>query len=280
VVTLISDLVNIVPEELQTLPQWVVWRYEPNGDKKPKKVPYQPNNPTYKAATTNSAHWATFQTASATEGFTGIGFVFTPDDPYCGIDLDNCIVNGKTAPWAQAILDAFPGYAEISPSGNGIKLIGKGELKKAQKGQYIELYNQDRYFTITGNSVDARTRVKPWPNLDDLFHSVKYIDKAIRKPAFPALFHGQWEGKFKSESEADLAISKELISCGVPDLETLMCAIRLSGLYDEKWEREDYQERTYEEACRQLVSQQQIPAQIGQEGSTASQLLLSLVEEG
>src|SRR5262249_55243888 len=113
---------------------------------------------------------------------------------------------------------AFPGYAEISPSGNGIKLIGKGELKKAQKGQFIELYSQERYFTITGNTVDARTKIKSWYNLDDLFHSVKYIDKAIQKPAFPTLFHGEWEGKFKSESEADYAFFKELISCGVPDL--------------------------------------------------------------
>src|SRR5699024_2621495 len=45
-------------------------------------------------------------------------------------------------------------YSEISPSGNGIHIIAKGELPKGgrRKGK-IEVYDSGRFFTVTGNQL-------------------------------------------------------------------------------------------------------------------------------
>jgi primase-polymerase (primpol)-like protein len=138
-VELCSEHVNVIPGELKEYPQWVVWQYEP-GDKKPRKVPYPPKNPQYRASTTNPEHWASLEEAlEVAAGFNGIGFVFSANDRFCGIDLDQCRdeTTGDIAPWATALLHAFPGYAEVSPSGKGIKCIGKGTLPSAKKRKHL-----------------------------------------------------------------------------------------------------------------------------------------------
>jgi primase-polymerase (primpol)-like protein len=83
---------SIVPSELIDLRQWVIWRYvlKP-GENNPTKVLHTAMG--YPASPTNPDHWSKFefaQKAAARPGFCdGIGFVFTVDDPYCGIDLDD-----------------------------------------------------------------------------------------------------------------------------------------------------------------------------------------------
>jgi len=96
----------------------------------------------------------------------GIGFVFAADDPYCGIDLDGCVHNGAIEPWAERLTLMFPGYAEYSPSGNGVHLIGKGTLSKGWNQKPLETYDRGRFFTFTGNVVPNRpTTIKPWSRL-------------------------------------------------------------------------------------------------------------------
>ena len=123
-----------IPPELQARQQWVVWRYEKDG--KPAtaetpgatKVPYSARTKR-KASSKNPNDWASFEEAMSISGFSGVGYVFAEDDPYVGIDLDDCIEGDTVAPWAQAILDAMPSYAEISPSGKGLKLaLGEEEI--------------------------------------------------------------------------------------------------------------------------------------------------------
>ena len=156
-----------VPDSLRELPQWLVWHYEETGNPPKKtKVPYQiPDHKgeSYLASTTQSGTWTSFESAfrsfSDAGGFwDGIGFVFSPDDPYFGMDLDRCLTaNGSVKPWAQPILLRFAdSYAEISPSGKGIKIWargkmpGKGVAFEIEDGR-IEIYDQSRYFTVTGN---------------------------------------------------------------------------------------------------------------------------------
>lgn len=142
------------PAELKTVPQWIVWRDE-NG----RKVPYQPNGA--KAKTNDRTTWHTWD-ACQVAGFSGPGFVFSESDPFCGIDLDGCYHEGQIAPWASEILDLFTGryYAEISPSGKGIKLWvrarlpdGRGRKHSLADKQGIEIYDRGRYFTFTGQSL-------------------------------------------------------------------------------------------------------------------------------
>lgn len=149
-----------IPEEMRALQQWVLWRKEDRGGK-PTKVPYQVNGRT--ASSTDPTHWVTFgEVLAALEDnseASGIGFVFTQDDDFIGIDLDDCLDSErKPLPWAQSIIDALKTYVEVSPSGTGLKLFFRGEFPldrgrkiKREDGGAIEVYTKGRYFTVTGN---------------------------------------------------------------------------------------------------------------------------------
>ena len=83
-----------LPQEIRNYTQWVLWRLEPNPKKpkKPNKIPYQVNGS--KAKSNDPGTFSTFDKAMAsyqTGNYTGIGFVFTKDDDFCGIDFDHCI---------------------------------------------------------------------------------------------------------------------------------------------------------------------------------------------
>lgn len=161
-----------IPEELKGRRQWVCWRYEPSESGKATKVPYTIGG--YKASSTSPRDWYSFEEVVEASGkFDGIGFVFTEDDPYCGIDLDDCLDGGEVKPWAEQIvahLDAT--YSETSPSGNGIKYIclGINPLERGGKTQVgdgaVEIYDRARFFTITGQIRGSDKPVRRQPELD------------------------------------------------------------------------------------------------------------------
>jgi hypothetical protein len=145
---------------LAELDQWIVWRYE-QRDGKSTKVPYRINGS--RASITDPKTWCSWDEALKAwqenpKRWSGIGFVFSPGDPYFGIDLDDCINDaGTLKPWAQPIMERFSdSYAEISPSAQGIKIWAKGTLPGGgtafPRGDgRVEIYDQARYFAATGN---------------------------------------------------------------------------------------------------------------------------------
>jgi KaiC/GvpD/RAD55 family RecA-like ATPase len=153
-----------IPTALQQLRQWFCWRNETRGDK-PTKIPCQPSGANAKSD--DPSTWTDFQTAAQSAGrFSGIGFVFSSDDPYCGIDLDGCRDphTGRVAEWARELILSLDSYAEVSPSQTGVKLwvIGKPPLDRGRKvvvknverignkEPAIEIYSERRYFAMTG----------------------------------------------------------------------------------------------------------------------------------
>lgn len=159
-----------IPEELRTRNQWVVWRYELTLDRSNyTKVPYRADNPERGASTTNPETWATFDEASERYRrrlnrndfgrLDGIGYVFAQDDPFVGIDLDRCLsATGEVLPWAAGFLASLQTYAEVSPSGRGVKLVARAKLpgdghrknNVGPDGAAVECYDWGRFFTITG----------------------------------------------------------------------------------------------------------------------------------
>ena len=145
-----------LPADLTELDQWVLWEYEDRSGKR-TKVPKQPNHKP--ASATDPKTWRSYAEVVACEGFAGIGFVFDAGDPYVGIDLDNCLdAAGAVREWAIPYVTQFHDtYAEISPSGTGIKIFAKGRLPGRGKRKHfgddhaIEVYDQGRFFTVTGN---------------------------------------------------------------------------------------------------------------------------------
>lgn len=151
-----------IPDDLIELDQWVLWRLVARGDGKPTKVPFRING--QPASTTDPTTWDTYENVSITYEsghWDGIGFIFTQDDPFTGIDIDNCIdvKSGRLAPQAVPVLEHFPDtYTEISPSQTGLKIFSRGSIPGGKGVQFslgggvnVEIYSQGRYFTVTGN---------------------------------------------------------------------------------------------------------------------------------
>jgi putative DNA primase/helicase len=189
VVTYPPDWIDRIPDELKCRKQWVVWRYEwrPNnaGGGKWTKVPYQVRKTGgrhRKAKADQPTTWATFSEALAVyqanadrtdgEQFDGIGYEFASDDDYAGVDLDDSLdADGEVQQWAAEWLERLgPTYAEVSPSGTGIKAFFRGKLPAKPDGKTgrrragygpngsgeIEAYDHGRYFTPTRQSRNQR----------------------------------------------------------------------------------------------------------------------------
>lgn len=148
-----------IPQALRDCDQWVCWRVETRGGK-PTKVPYNPRTGE-RASSTNPATWSQCDRCLGAAGYDGIGFVFTVDDPFIGVDLDDCLDDaGQIGDEARSVVADMNTYAEVSPSGRGIKVIGFGckpgercKTTKVSGMSAIEVYDSGRFFTITGRKL-------------------------------------------------------------------------------------------------------------------------------
>lgn len=86
--------------------------------------------------------------------------MFTKDDPFIGIDLDDCFSGGQLLPAAAEIVEWADSYTEKSVSGNGLHIFVKGILADDFPNKIsmehvgfkcIEIYDSVRYFTMTGD---------------------------------------------------------------------------------------------------------------------------------
>lgn len=160
-----------IPIGLREHQQWVCWRYV-QRDGKQTKCPFDARTGSM-ANSTNPDTWSSFEVALAAwqEGdqYEGIGFVFTADDPFCGVDLDDCIDpdTGELKPWGQRLVTDLNSYCETSPSGRGVKIFieawkpGTSCRKPYEDGE-VEIYDQARFFTVTGQRLaSASDQVEP-----------------------------------------------------------------------------------------------------------------------
>jgi len=86
---------------------------------------------------------------------TGVGFVFTDNDPFFFLDIDNCRDGDSWSPLALTLFAMLPGAAcEVSVSGNGLHLFGSTADMPLHvcknTGLAIELYHTKRYVALTG----------------------------------------------------------------------------------------------------------------------------------
>jgi hypothetical protein len=149
----------VVPDDLSERDQWVLWRYEERNGRT-TKVPYRLGR--RYASSTDPGTWASFEAVAsewrrAPNWYAGPGFVFSAQDPFCGIDLDDSLdAAGNLKPWAQGIVERFSDtYLEISPSGGGLKIWARGSIPANLPGAsvgdgQIEIYDHARYFAVTG----------------------------------------------------------------------------------------------------------------------------------
>ena len=270
---------DTIPQALKDRKQWVVWRLVPKkSETKPTKIPYNAVTGGL-ASSTNPETWSTFEAASARfarGGYSGIGFTFDYDDPYAGIDLDHCRnpETGAIEPEAQAIITRLNSYAEISQSGAGVHIFVEGSVPVGRKSKQVEIYSDDRYFTVTGHhltgtplTIEARQAEltalytkhfpptpdpEPRPTVhitaDDETQLAKMFasksGKKIRK-----LFDGEWSDHPDwTHSEADSSLACYLAFWFGRDPERMDRIFRQSGLMREKWDRK-LKDGTYGSYC-------------------------------
>src|SRR5262249_41452261 len=112
-----------IPQLLRDCPHWVSWRYERRADKsgvmKWTKIAIDAKTGRL-AASDNPSTWSDFATTlaySRSHSVDGIGFVFSEEDPFAGIDLDDCLTeNGSLTEWAAEAIRELDSYTEISPT--------------------------------------------------------------------------------------------------------------------------------------------------------------------
>ncbi len=266
-------------EELQELPQWVVWRYgeKPRKDGKLDKVPYDVNRyeTNSRAATNNPDTWNTYEKAIALyekaksnrwgNPYAGVGFVFKEGGGLVGIDYDNSLAVRITS------------YGEISVSGSGVHQFVRGSIPKGVRRNGIEMYSAGRFFTWTGDHLAGtpETIEECQAELDMLykelvpetipiqptpinFTSSGSAEEILEKARNDAKFQKLWSGDASDYphpdgtpdfSRADLALCEKLIYYGAGgSVSTIWPYIQQSGLMREKWERADYRERTINRA--------------------------------
>lgn len=260
-----------VPDVLQQ-PRWVNWRYELTDDGRLAKMPYMARNVNRRAASNRTSTWATLDEALDAYAkhparLSGVGYNQHGSD-VVGIDLDHCVDDaGNVDPWAAEIVSSFNTYTEISPSGHGIRMFGRGRKPgKHEKRGDVELYDgsSTRYLTFTGNhlpgtpcdvvdvtqpltelyqrmfgaaepgSVPRTTPAQP-VNLDD----AELLARAIAAKN-GARFLALWQGDasaHSSRSEADFALVGALLFWTAGDEPRVDRLFRQSGLMREKWDR-------------------------------------------
>lgn len=149
------------PDALRSLPGWLVWRYEPNGESKPRKVPYYTSGMKrhgVQGSVDDRANMTTFEAArsfAARKGFDGVGLALMPEFNLVALDFDNCLVNSQLHPQVEAIASAT--YAEYSPSGQGVRCFFVGNLgnKKDPHSEPfgLETFSTKGFVTFTGNTL-------------------------------------------------------------------------------------------------------------------------------
>lgn len=267
------NFVNI-PDALKRNASFCVWKMEKRSGR-PTKVPYNPKTGNM-AKTNDPSTFADFNTAMkayAIGGWDGIGYRVS--EGIGAIDIDHCIrEDGSLNDVAASILGIFStAYFEKSPSGTGLRgffrlspdfAYDKTVYYINNRKHGLEVYlpgTTNRFVTVTGDMfrggtvtqddkalqtaldtfmkrstrVSSKT-VEPCSYLDD-DGVIAHASASESGDKFKALYAGNWEEGYDSQSDTDMALVSILAFwCGNVE-EQIDRIFRTSGLMRDKWDR-------------------------------------------
>jgi putative DNA primase/helicase len=180
-----------IPQLLKEQANWVVWGIQGA----PPKAPFNPASLLTGSKTPAKAGikdtWGNYDTAimCVKRGLArGIGYEFEGDDLY-GIDLDNVIdKHGALIPEAYDIVSSLDSYTELSPSGAGLHIFvfaPEAEITRHRnKNHFLEIYNQGRYFTVTGNVYGGIKQIETRSQELNSIHDKFLLPPATEKRTF------------------------------------------------------------------------------------------------
>lgn len=281
---------DAIPDELKDLKQWCCFRLQKREDKM-TKIPFSAYDGS-PAKSNDESTWSDFDTAvEAVERFNldGIGFFFKA--PYFGIDIDGVKEeidrfhnDDHEDNIVSEFIDMMCSYSEISISGTGIHIIAKGELPKGSRRRgNIEMYDNLRYFTMSGRQIGSYTRIE-----EDEFNKINYLhNKYLSTPTVPksdnqisssygtkftedelinialkskiggrfgVFMNGGWEQFYNSQSEADMAFCNDLAFWTNCDYGVMDNIFRRSSLMRDKWDRKQNSSTYGDETLRKAIS--------------------------
>ena len=222
---------GLPPAALRELPGWLMWRYETHpGEAKPRKVPHYVGGGRRhgkQGGPEDRAKLATFSeavTAAVAGSFDGVGLAMLPDWGLAALDVDHCIEVGGDIP-GEFLAIIGPSYAEISPSGTGIRAFFKGDLgnhKSARDAEHaygVEVFSSSGFVTVTGKHGGMTTML-------DLEDTIAPVSKALvdfcTSRFGPNRSQTVANDDFMAGHEQSLGLSTEEIEAYLSDLDPSM----------------------------------------------------------
>jgi hypothetical protein len=298
---------DFIPPCLRKLARWVCWRYEWE-DGRWAKIPLNPRTGR-RAKINDPSTWGTFGEAvrhyrrTRGEDVDGIGIVFTAKDDLLGVDLDDArdAESGKLTTRGREILKGLNSYAEVSPSGTGIKCFVLGAWPEdaenvAHPGgmSKLEVYDRKRFFAVTGRRLgklpeDVQARPEAVRRLyDRWFERRSAPPGGAGRPAPPdpegdeqliesacrgadGKFRRLWEGDTgdygDDDSRADQALCSYLawLTRDRDRTERLFGRSEL-GKRSKWWDRADYRARTLDKAMEGVPTPRRVVPRPGAGG--------------
>ena len=258
-----------LPQELRELTRYLPWISvaRPNGTT--GKCPVQARGQTlFPVRATSETAWRTLKDALrwVRRGQAhGVGLCLPPG--LIALDIDGVCRNGVLDGWAQEVIEEAGSYAEWSPSGTGVHILGRHPAERLPgrlpADPRVEVLTAGRYITVTGRTLCPEL-------LSDLSHIVPVPETnlvpasgapPVANPAaligriragrsgarFERLYHDGDTAEYPSASEADLALCKILSWWCGNNIRVMDEIFRTSSLYREKWDSHVAGTQTYGE---------------------------------
>lgn len=274
----------IIPKQLQNLKCFVC--YDAN------KTPINPITGICTDITSNNWNYKTaLNGTSKFQNISGLGVILgnNPKGVLCGLDIDYCIDdNSVIASEALVLIRQLDTYTELSPSKKGIHCLffasKSGSRCKNSSLKWckcLEMYDQNRYFTLTGNCINNKPIEYRQAECDKLYK--KFFDfkenqdlKTASMPVTSSIENADaeklriglkynkklidyWNGKRSTEDESsnDLGFMSCLMFWTNQNINLSIEAFKNSPYtqmkdaeHNKKLERKDYLLRTAERAKR------------------------------
>lgn len=270
-----------IPNELKMNALWCGWKLTSKG-----KVPFdlstgkfaKSNDPstfvTYPVLLQHAHEYIAYDEEGAMIGGIGLGIF----NGFSAIDIDHCVNdNGELSSLAKELIEFIDSYTEFSPSGRGIRIIFKTDVKIDKLKYYInnhklglEIYisnNTNKFVTITGNAISDINKGINECNIQRILDKYMLkgdpLDIALDKDdKLRMLWNSRASGSHGNESETDMALCCKLAFYLKGDFNAIDDAFQRSpyfGSKDEehraKWlERRDYRLMTINNAINMTAS--------------------------
>ena len=147
-----------LPTELRGKGWFCLYRNQPNGDRKPRKVPYDAKAPNRCAKINDPATWADWETTQkAFEQYRFDGIHAVCSLPFVFVDLDKCVDNRTISQAAYEIIANLPDtYWETSPSGTGLHgIFCADHVVPNITTLGVEVYSEKHFMSVTGRCING-----------------------------------------------------------------------------------------------------------------------------